>query len=106
MDVDEPKRLRQMELEELQIEMLRLERSDQYSNLASESEESQRNFIALIIVIVFTAIFSVFIFAIKRPKPCLILLVIGYVSLQFLAPVQGFELNRWAVGLFNRILGN
>lgn len=103
MDVDEPKRLRQREIEELQLEMLRRERNNHSDGLAREAEESQKNFILLIVIIAFTIISYFFIFFIKRPKTFLILLIIGYGSLQFFAPVQGAEFNRGAVALFSRL---
>jgi hypothetical protein len=89
----------QEELVRLQTEKLR---RDQFQNQNTRSSNGQGDkSLALLIGLIFTVIASLFIFAIKYPKTFIVFLVLGYGTLQFLAPAQGAEFNRWAVTLFS-----
>ena len=87
---------KQEELMRLQTEKLQREES-QYQTAQNAKANKE---LALLIGLLFTIIAAVFIFAIKRPKTFLVFLVVGYGTLQFLAPTQGAEFNRWVVTLF------
>ncbi len=84
------------ELVRLQTQKLRREQQG-YDD--AETAKSIKGF-AVLIGILFAIIVSIFVLAIKYPKTFLVLLVLGYGVLQFGAPVQGAEFNRWVVTLF------
>jgi hypothetical protein len=73
----------------LQTDKLQREKQA-YQNQVSRQQ------IAALIALISALIWFIF----KHPKTTLVLLIVGYGALQFCAPVQGAEFNRWVVTLF------
>lgn len=89
MSFEEMRQQQRDELVRLQTQKLQREQHDQRRQVTKRQ-------IAVFVLIAFVLLK----FVLKHPKTTLVLLILGYGVLQFGAPAQGSEFNRWVVTLF------